>query len=70
MIGLPLFQSAPACGSDFLDGSSLGSTYSVRVGGSLILKMFTSEDISLETGGSVWHAGKTSLRVLNNEMQP
>jgi hypothetical protein len=60
-IGLPLIGAVPVdealqCPDDktlFFE-----NTHSIRITDALTLRIFTSDDITLETGGSVWHAGE------------
>jgi hypothetical protein len=60
-IGLPLIGAVPVdealqCPDDrtlFVE-----NTHSIRITDAITLRIFTSDDITLETGGSVWHAGK------------
>lgn len=55
-IGLPLIGATSKC-TDL--SSDEGENYHVvRLSDIVSLKVFTSDDMNLETGGSVWHAGK------------
>ena len=63
-IGLPLIRAAPCC-SDTSGGKDV-NYHCICLEDSLSLKIFTSDDMNLETGGSVWHAGKTSNTALQS----
>ena len=41
------------------------SCHQIKLSDSIILDFFTTDDIQLETGGSIWHAGKncTELQI-------
>lgn len=61
-IGLPLIGAVPVVEAVRCpeDGAHIAENiHSIRITDSLTLKVFTSDDINLETGGSVWHAGET-----------
>lgn len=58
-IGLPRILAVSNC-SDPIGAHasvSIDNVHDVRLGGSLTIKIITSGEIGLETGGSLWHAG-------------
>ena len=58
-IGLPRILAVSNC-SDPIGphpSVSIDNVHDVRLGGSLTIKIITSGEMDLETGGSVWHAG-------------
>jgi hypothetical protein len=58
-IGLPRILAVSNCSdpSGPHASASLDNVHDVRLSESLTIKIVTSGDIGLETGGSVWHAG-------------
>ena len=38
------------------------SCHQIQLSDSITLDLFTTDDVQLETGGSIWHAGKNILR--------
>lgn len=66
-IGLPLIGAVPIgealhCSDD--RSLVVENIHSIRISDAITLRIFTSDDITLETGGSVWHAGEYS-RLIN-----
>ena len=39
------------------------SCHQIKLSDSIILDFFTTDDIQLETGGSIWHAGKNCTKL-------
>ena len=62
-IGLPLIGavSSTANRNSAEDDSGNSNYHDVRISSILSLKSVTTDDIELETGGSVWHAGRNPL---------
>ena len=58
-IGLPRILAVSNCSDPIADHASVSidNVHDVRLGGSLTIKIITSGETGLETGGSLWHAG-------------
>lgn len=72
-IGLPLIGAVPVVrASQYPHDEELvvESIHSIRINDALTLRIFTSDDITLETGGSVWHAGKFSPPIIFVSISP
>ena len=62
-IGLPRIRALPDCPdpTGLYVPASVDNVHNVRLSESLTIQVITSDEIGLETGGSVWHAGLRAL---------
>lgn len=67
-IGLPLIGAAPlnAHLGHIGDPKDIQNCHHIRLSDTITLSFITTDDINLETGGSIWHAGKNRTKVRLN----
>ena len=71
-IGLPRIRALPDCPdpTGLYVPASVDNVHNVRLSESLTIQVITSDEIGLETGGSVWHAGFRALSFAKFVLNP
>ena len=71
-IGLPLILAVSDCSdpTDLNEPASVDNVHSVWLSESLVVQIITSDEIGLETGGSVWHAGLLACVFVEHALNP